>query len=134
MFYAPDQSPWGEVQHSEELCLGVYLVSTASHGGVMAHNSIAKGLFSAAARKCAFQQKGYVCFEEDCAATVAIRELLDKKLMRIPQGYTPQEYNKCIDNSIQRYYPEYWQSHKRAIAKAEKAAAQTRLFGDRDTR
>lgn len=103
MFDMPTRSPWGEVQHGEELCSGVYMVGTAGHGGIMVRSDLAKAMFSAAARKCAFQQKGFTCFEEDCAAAVAIRELLDKKLMQIPKAYSKDEYTGCIDKTIQRY-------------------------------
>ena len=39
MFHAPKSSPWGEVQNCETLCPGVFLVSTASHGGAKAHRT-----------------------------------------------------------------------------------------------
>lgn len=76
----PPYSPWGEIQHCEELCPGVYQVSTASHGGVMAKLSVASKLFSMAVRQYSFVEGGYLCFEEDCEAPVAIRELMDKGL------------------------------------------------------
>ena len=41
MFHAPKSSPWGEVQSCETLCPGVFLVSTASHGGTMVANEVA---------------------------------------------------------------------------------------------
>ena len=40
MFHAPKSSPWGEVQSCETLCPGVFLVSTASHGGTMVANEV----------------------------------------------------------------------------------------------
>ena len=107
----PHYSPWGEIQHCEELCPGVYEVSTASHGGVMAKLSAASRAFSMAARRYGFVEGGYLCFEEDCEAPVAIRELLDKGLCKAPvnQYYASGEYEAAIDRSIQRYQPEYWQ-------------------------
>ena len=78
--FPPEYSPWGEVQHQEELCSGVFSVSTASHGGIMVHRSVAKAVLSPAARKHCFRDGSYYCFEEDCDAPVAIRELLDKGL------------------------------------------------------
>mgnify|MGYP007044241574 CR=1 FL=1 len=33
MFHAPQTSPWGPVQTCDTLCPGVFLVTTASHGG-----------------------------------------------------------------------------------------------------
>ena len=40
MFHGPKSSPWGEVQNCETLCPGVFLVSTASHGGTMVANEV----------------------------------------------------------------------------------------------
>ena len=113
----PPYSPWGEIQHCEELCSGVYQVSTASHGGVMAKLSVASKLFSTAVRQYSFIEGGYLCFEEDCEAPVAIRELMDKGLYKAPvnQYYGPGEYEAAIDRSIQRYQPEYWAYRERKL-------------------
>lgn len=113
----PPYSPWGEIQHCEELCPGVYQVSTASHGGVMAKLSVASKLFSTAVRQYSFVEGGYLCFEEDCEAPVAIRELMDKGLCKAPvnQYYSPGEYETAIDRSIQRYQPEYWAYRERKL-------------------
>ena len=113
----PQYSPWGEIQHCEELCPGVYEVSTASHGGVMAKLSVASKLFSRAARQYSFVEGDYLCFEEDCEAPVAIRELIDKGLCKAPvnQYYGPGEYEAAIDRSIQRYQPEYWAYRERKL-------------------
>ena len=110
----PQYSPWGEIQHCVELCPGVYEVSTASHGGVMAKLSVASKLFSRAARQYSFVEGGYLCFEEDCEAPVTIRELIDKGLCKAPENqyYGPGEYEAAIDRSIQRYQPEYWEYRK----------------------
>ena len=83
MFHAPKSSPWGEVQSCETLCPGVFLVSTASHGGTMVANEVA-AVLSPAAKKCGFKDKGYICYEEDAQESVVLRELLDKKLWKIP--------------------------------------------------
>lgn len=113
----PPHSPWGEIQHCEELCPGVYQVSTASHGGVMAKLSVASKLFSTAVRQYSFVEGGYLCFEEDCEAPVAIRELMDKGLCKAPvnQYYGPGEYETAIDSSIQLYQPEYWAYRERKL-------------------
>lgn len=113
----PPYSPWGEIQHCEELCPGVYQVSTASHGGVMAKLSVASKLFSTAVRQYSFVEGGYLCFEEDCEAPVAIRELMDKGLCKAPvnQYYGPGEYEAAIDSSIQLYQPEYWAYRERKL-------------------
>ena len=118
----PPYSPWGEIQHCEELCPGVYQVSTASHSGVMAKLSVASKLFSTAVRQYGFVEGGYLCFEEDCEAPVAIRELMDKGLYKAPvnQYYGPGEYEAAIDSSIQLYQPEYWAYRERRLRQSEK--------------
>ena len=50
-------SPWGEVQNCETLCPGVFLVSTASHGGTMVANEVA-AVLSPAAKKVRLQGQG----------------------------------------------------------------------------
>ena len=119
----PEYSPWGEVQRQEELCSGVFSVSTASHGGIMVHGSVAKAVLSPAARKHCFRDGSYYCFEEDCDAPVAIRELLDKGLYTAPvNDYFKQgEYERVINRSLQEYHPDYWKDREAAKAKqAEK--------------
>jgi len=57
MFKKPELSPWGEVQHCDILCPGVFMVSTSSHGGTMVAKEIA-AMLSPAAKKCGFRQGG----------------------------------------------------------------------------
>ncbi len=64
MFNNPEYSPWGRVQSCDVICPGVFLVSTASHGGTLVSNEVS-AMLSLAARKCGFRQGGYLCFEED---------------------------------------------------------------------
>lgn len=113
----PSNSPWGKVYDAEKLCSGVFSVSTASHGGIMAEETRAPALFSPAALKCGFRDAGYYCFEEDRDAPVAIRELLDKKKMVAPvnESYAPGEYARGIDNSVRQFHPEYWNDRQRRM-------------------
>ena len=110
----PFYSPWGEIQHCEVLAPHVFSVSAASHGGIMANSRTAKTIFSREALKCAFQEGGFYCFEEDCAAPVALRELMDRGLFTVPvnEYWKDGEYEKCINDSIQRYYPDYWKARQ----------------------
>lgn len=110
----PFYSPWGEIQHCEVLAPHVFSVSAASHGGIMANSRTAKTIFSREALKCAFQEGGFYCFEEDCAAPVALRELMDRGLFTVPvnEYWKDGEYEKCINDSIQRYYPDYWKARR----------------------
>lgn len=140
LFDAPEYSPWGPVQHFRVLCPGAFQVDTASHGGVMIDCEIMDITLSKAAQKCGFQERGYLCFEEDCAAPVALRELMDKKLFAAPVNghFKPGEYSEIIDRSIQRYYPEYWacrerEQHRVPIKKqlARKAVSSRKLLAKR---
>lgn len=116
--FPPEYSPWGEVQRQEKLCSGVFSVSTASHGGIMVHGSVAKAVLSPAARKHCFRDGSYYCFEEDCDAPVAIRELLDKGLYTAPVNdyFKPGEYERVINRSLQEYHPDYCRAREAAQA------------------
>ena len=111
-------SPWGKVQHWETFCPGVFSVSTASHGGIVVDFARAEQVFSPAALQCAFTENGCYCFEEDCASTVAIRELMDKGLFTAPVNkyFAAGKYEQIINDSVQRYYPEYWRMREQALA------------------
>ena len=50
----------------DTLCPGVYSVSTAGHGGIMAQIDAARQLLSPEAQAVGFQAGGYLNFEEDC--------------------------------------------------------------------
>lgn len=117
--YKPDHSPWGEVQHCECLCPGVFSVSTASHGGVVVHESIAREVLSQEARKHCFRDAGFYCFEEDCYAPVAIRELMDKELYTAPVNdyFKPEEYEMVIDSSLQTFRQDYWRAREKTMNK-----------------
>ncbi len=115
----PTFSPWGEVQACETLCHGVYLVTTPGHGGILVEPESAFFL-SAAARKCAFRDSGYLCFEEDCCEQIVFRELLDKKLWQIPSRVTdPKAFETAINNSLQEWQPEYWSAREKAQRRAK---------------
>ena len=123
LYAEPKLSPWGDVQHSETLCPGVFLVSTASHGGTMvAKDMIA--VLSPAAQKCGFKQNGYLCFEEDSQEDVVFRELLDKKLWAIPDRIKDKSaYEETINNSLREWNPDYWRMRQSGMEKD--AARQT---------
>lgn len=126
MMMEPQYSPWGKIQTCEELCPGVFSVSTASHGGIMAWLDIAKSVFSAPARKFAFRECSWLCFEEDCAATVALLELLDKKMFTAPVNayWKPGEYEACVKDSVQHFYPNYWKYRESTLSKMKEPTGQ----------
>lgn len=110
MYREPSFSPWGEVQTCDTLCPGVFLVSTASHGGTMVANEMSAAL-SPAARKCGFKMGGYLCFEEDSQEAVVLRELLDKKLWSIPSRIKDTAaFEENINKSLREYNPDYWRA------------------------
>ena len=116
MSMMPRSSPWGEVQRCEKLIDGVFLVSTAGHGGVMVRKSAA-GFLSPEARKIAQSERNYLCFEEDCDEAVAMRELLDKKLWEPPDRIGDKTgYEAAIDNSLKRWHPRYWEKREKTMA------------------
>lgn len=119
MFREPEQSPWGAVQHCETLCPGVFLVSTAGHGGTMVEKDMTPVL-SPAARKCGFKRGGYLCFEEDSQEAVVFRELLDKKLWDIPARIKDRAaFEENINKSIREYNPEYWRARQSGLDKVQ---------------
>ena len=88
--------------------------------------------FSGKALEFCFREGGYVCFEEDCAATVALRELMDRGLYQAPvnEHWKPGEYSAVIDSSIQRWYPDYWAA--REAGQTHQTAAQEKRAKERE--
>ena len=117
----PMYSPWGTVDHCKMLCYGAFEVQTARHGGVMILRELADEYLSKEAQAVGFVEGRYLCFEEDCDSPVAIRELLDKGLMKAPvnQYYKEGEYSATIDDVIAAWHKEYLQA-----VEARKAAEQ----------
>lgn len=117
MYQQPEKSPWGKVQHCETLCPGVFLVSTASHGGTMFSKDMA-AVLSPAARKCGFEQGDYLCFEEDWQEDVAFRELLDKRMWAVPDRIKDKAaFEENINKSIREYNPDYWRIRQAGLEK-----------------
>ena len=79
-----DHSPWGKVQMSGQFADGVYEVSTARHGGIMIRETDAKELLSSETLAAGATEYGWCYYEEDEAASVVIRELLDRGIPAAP--------------------------------------------------
>ena len=115
MFSPPEYSPWGKVQVCDVICPGVYMVSTASHGGTMVANEMVSFL-SPAARKCGMRQSGWLCYEEDTEENIVFRELLDKKLWTIPERIKDKAaFEQHINDALQQYHPEYWRMRQAGV-------------------
>ena len=108
----PMYSPWGTVDHCKMLCYGAFEVQTARHGGVMILRELVDEYLSKEAQAVGFIEGRYLCFEEDCDSPVAIRELLDKGLMKAPvnQYYKEGEYSATIDDVIAAWHKDYLQA------------------------
>ncbi len=107
-------SPWGVTDEVEELCPGVYSVSTPSHGGTMVERLAAFTFLSPAARKCGEWYGDYLCFEEDCAEAVILWELYHSKRFSPPLAESdPKKFEQILLESLNQYYPEYLQAWQR---------------------
>ena len=118
----PMYSPWGTVDHCKMLCYGAFEVQTARHGGVMMMRELVDEYLSKEAQAVGFMEGRYLCFEEDCDAAVAIRELLDKGLMKAPvnQYYKEGEYSATIDDVIAAWHKDYLQAVEERKAAEQK--------------
>jgi len=119
MLNTPKKSLWGEIQHCDTLCPGVFLVYTASHGGIMVSKDM-EAVLSPAARKCGMRANGYLCFEEDTHENIVFRELLDKKLWAIPDRIKDKAaYEENINKALREYHPDYWRARERGREKSQ---------------
>lgn len=120
MFHAPKSSPWGEVQSCETLCpgcFGIYRQPRRNDGGKRGSRRSLPG-----GEKCGFKDKGYICYEEDAQESVVLRELLDKKLWKIPDRIKDKgQFEEKLNQSIRQYHPEYWRARQSGREAAEAA-------------
>ena len=115
--FMPDYSPWGDIQHADELYTGVHFVSTASHGGVMMLRQIVENLLDKQVQDYGFWFGNYLCFEEDADENIVLRELLDQNLWQIPDRIKDRAaFEANIDLNIQTYHPDYWQAREKRMA------------------
>lgn len=118
VFPQPENSPWGEVQHCDTLCTGVFMVSTAGHGGTMITKDMT-AVLSPAARKCGMKHGGFLCFEEDTEENIVLRELLDKKLWAIPDRIKDKAaFEESINAGLRKCHPDYWRVRQGGREKA----------------
>lgn len=131
----PRYSPWGSIQSEHKLCDGVYNVSTASHGGIMVSKDIAEDIFSKAALNCAFRYNLYYCFEEDCDASIALRELLDKQLITGFFNLGAEELSEIVNRSLQVWHSEYWNTRKKTsiLVQLQNATGEVKNISEQTT-
>ncbi len=140
----PADSLWDEVQTCRTIANGIYEVSTAGHGGVMIAAELAPYILSPEALKKGVSNRGYLCYEEDCDASIPLRELYDKGILNQAHDYFTHYYvksdrpeadggsvpfdkatetekaeyfkwwNSAIDESLAQWNEKYWQAHEQA--------------------
>lgn len=144
----PTNSTWGEVQYCTTIAKGIYDVSTAGHGGVIISAELAPHILSHEALEKGYFDNGYYCYEEDCDASIPLRELFDKRILTPTNVYFTQrrvrsndasigfisydeandsekanfyeEWNGLINRSLGTWNPEYWEARKQAQEQIEK--------------
>jgi len=140
MFNKPEKAPWGELYECEIICPGAFIVETSDYGaGTMIAMDMASAL-SPAAQKCGLEYGGYLCYASDIQEHVIHRELLDKQLWDFRDFNYVEDYEEIINDSLQRFNPEYWQARQSSLEKeAEKHNAalppkdkSTKTRGDRE--
>ncbi|MDL2324528.1 hypothetical protein LJC61_05190 [Ruminococcaceae bacterium OttesenSCG-928-A16] len=121
-----ETSPWGDVQACDKLAPGFYLVDTASHGGIMVEEARALAELPVEARECGFHEDGYLCFEEDSAAAVPLRELLDRPDWNplYSYGCSRQMLESSVDKTLANVYPAYAASREKRVKKAKAPSPQ----------
>ena len=63
-----------------------------------------------------------ICYEEDAQESVVLRELLDKKLWKIPDRIKDKgQFEEKLNQSIRQYHPEYWRARQSGREAAEAA-------------
>lgn len=85
-------SPWGKVQVKEEICPGIWSVSTAGHGGYKLDRKM-----NALVPKELRNPGGW--YEEDCEWAKVVVSIPDKF-----DQYTV----KCAISTMERWYSEVW--------------------------
>jgi hypothetical protein len=86
------------------------MVSAEQQGGIMVTRDMTAA-FSPTALKCGAKFNGFLCFEDNGAKEVALRELLDKKLWAVPHA----AHEESINNSLRERQPGYWRSRENRL-------------------
>lgn len=95
---------------------------------------LADTLLSKEAQECGFPYSPYLCFEENCDAPVALRELLDKGIIKAPVNkfYKKGEFSERINYSLQQWHPDYWKAREQRLDKEQKS--KQRKLNEREER
>ncbi len=136
----PSMSPWDEVQQCETIEEGIYIVSTAGHGGIMIAEELAPYVLSPEALSEGMREGGYYCYEEDALQCIPLRELYDKGILNDEHSYFKAyhvkteengripfssataeekkrfiaEWNDTVNESLATWNKEYWKKYQEA--------------------
>lgn len=100
----PTSSPWGAIQNIKTLDEGIFFISTAGHGGIMAlENIVTNPFLKEKSLNHRTQSATWLCFEEDLDQYLIILEhrLTGKKEL------SPKTDMSNIVNMLSSYYPEF---------------------------
>ena len=156
-YQEPRFSPWGMVQDCTVIAPGIYSVVTAGHGGMMIDAALAPHILSPEALSEGFTESGYYCYEEDAAESIPLRELYDKGILgKTNEYFTCLEYvstdpdaedeyirfaalteaeqeeklkqwNDAVNETVEHWYPSYWEAYQQAQGMSEDNAENTDL-------
>ncbi len=156
-YQEPRFSPWGMVQDCTVIAPGIYSVVTAGHGGMMIDAALAPHILSPEALSEGFTESGYYCYEEDAAESIPLRELYDKGILgKTNEYFTRLEYvstdsdaedeyirfaalteaeqeeklkqwNDAVNETVEHWYPSYWEAYQQAQGMSEDNAENTDL-------
>ena len=73
--YGMGSSPWGSIDHKEEIMPGCAWVGTPGHGGLRVSQGLAEHRMTPEGLKASIHQSGYYWFEEDCQWAIAAYEI-----------------------------------------------------------
>ena len=90
--------PLGALLYAATLCVPVCIAYPRQATEIMAQIDAARQLLSLEAQQVGFQAGGYLNFEEDCDASVALRELMDSGIIapRTDNYFRPGEYEAAL--------------------------------------
>lgn len=88
----PNETPWGDAQHKEQLLDGVWFVETAGHGGLWLSGERRKQIPPN------LQNHGNQWYEEDCEFNLVVCALKD-------EWPTPQDV-PLAEIAVREWFPE----------------------------
>lgn len=96
-------TPWGVAETKQQLAVGVYLVRTAGHGGILIDKTVAPDMLSEKARLVGKPWEAFLAFEQEHEMMVVLYEH--------PELYPWVEEElteKFAEDSLREYHPEYF--------------------------